>query len=154
MASTLVPKYYRAPNFSINPPEAGGLLDLGSIIADVASADEPPINEGCRVPIAQDRLFCSHQEGFTATRARLRSGECGVVAKLMGLAGVGGEVARTHGRSEEDVYSVRRVDTIYFTPSPEYVRESMAKEDVKEYVEGSGYEPVYSECLLSARTTI
>lgn len=149
MAGTLVPKYHRAPNFSINPPEAGGLLDLGSIIAD-----EPPINDGCRVPIAQDQLFCSHQEGFTATRARLRSGEYGIVARLMGLAGVGGEAARTNGGSEEDVYSVRRVDTIYFTPSTEYVRESMAREDVKEYVEGSGYEPVYSEYLLSGRATI
>ncbi|KAI1740734.1 hypothetical protein F4680DRAFT_85102 [Xylaria scruposa] len=143
MASTLVPKYHRAPNFSINPPEAGGLLELGSIIADVKNADEPPINEHCRVLIPQGQLFCSHQNGFTATQAQLRSGGYGIVAKLMGLEGIGGELLRSYEKNAEDVYGVRRIDTIYFIPTPEYIRESMAKADVKDYVEGSGYEPVY-----------
>ncbi|KAI0198196.1 hypothetical protein F4808DRAFT_266323 [Astrocystis sublimbata] len=144
MASTsLVPKYHRAPNFSINPPDAGGLLELGSLIIDIANADEPPINEECRLPIPHNQLFCSHQEGFEATRSRLRSGEYGVVAKLMGLGGVGGEVSGKHGKSDMDVLSVRKLDTIYFAPSPEYLRESMAMGDVKEYIEGTGYEPVY-----------
>ncbi|KAI0537279.1 hypothetical protein GGR58DRAFT_502386 [Xylaria digitata] len=144
MTGDLIPKYHRAPNFSINPPEAGGLLELGSIIASIASADEPPINESCRAPIPQDRLFCSHQTGFTDTRARLKSGEYGIVARLVGLEGIGGTLSRTFERCAEEVYTVERIDTIYFTPSAEYIRESMGKEDVKDYVEGSGYrEPVY-----------
>ncbi|KAF2963183.1 hypothetical protein GQX73_g10400 [Xylaria multiplex] len=144
MTSDLTPKYHRAPNFSINPPEAGGLLELGSIIASIASADEAPINESCHVPIPQDRLFCSHQAGFIDTRARLRSGEYGIVARLVGLEGIGGTASGTFERWAEEMYTVERIDTIYFTPSTEYIRDSMGKEDVKDYVEGTGYsEPVY-----------
>jgi hypothetical protein len=142
MASQPIPKYYIAPNFSIPPVEAGGILELGSIIAGVASADEP-LNEDCHVRIPLAKLFCSHQRGFTVTKSRMTSGEYGVWAKLVGVDGVGGELSWAPERSAEDVYHFRSIDTIYFNPSEEYMEESMDQDDVKDYVMGSGYDPVY-----------
>lgn len=142
MESQPIPKYHIAPNFSIPPVEMGGTLELGSIIASVASADDP-LNEDCHVRIPPAKLFCGHQRGFTTTKSRMTSGEYGVWAKLVGVDGVGGELSWAPERSAEDVYSIRNVDTIYFNPSLEYMEESMNQDDVKDHVVGSGYDPVY-----------
>jgi hypothetical protein len=142
MVSQPIPKYHIAPNFSIPPIEAGGTLELGSIIAGVASADEP-LNECCHVCIPTAKLFCSHQRDFTATKSRMTSGEYGLWAKLVGIDGVGGELSWAAERSAEDVYYFRSIDTIYFNPSQDYIEESMNQDDVKDYVVGSGYRPVY-----------
>ena len=142
MASQPIPKYHIAPNFAIPPVEAGGTLELGSIIANVVSADEP-INEDCHVRIPPARLFCSHQRGFTATRSSLASGEYGVWAKFLGIADVGGELSWAAERSAEDVYAFRAIDTIYFHPSQDCLERSMDQDDVKDYVAGSGFGPVY-----------
>ncbi|KAJ4328352.1 hypothetical protein N0V84_001223 [Fusarium piperis] len=142
MASQPIPKYHIAPNFSIPPAEAGGTLGLGSIIASVASADEP-LNEDCHVPIPLAKLFCSHQRGFTTTKSRMANGEYGIWAKLVGVDGVGGDLSWAPEQSAEDVYHFRSIDTIYFNPSQEYIEESMNQDDVKDYVVGSSYEPVF-----------
>ncbi|KAH7218859.1 hypothetical protein DER44DRAFT_56325 [Fusarium oxysporum] len=139
----IIAKYHLAPNFSINPPECGGILELGSIIPNVTEADNPPLNEECHVKIPLPKLFCSHQKGFTLTREQMASGSYGVAAKMLGLEGIGGELSWARERSAEDVYTIASLDTIYFSPSPAYLRESMAKPDVADYVEGSGNEPVY-----------
>ncbi|KAL5344456.1 hypothetical protein ACLOAV_010436 [Pseudogymnoascus australis] len=143
MASQLIPKYHIAPNFSIPPVEAGGTLELGSIIGSIASTDEEPLNLDCHVHIPLAKLFCSHQQAFTAMQSRLTSGEYGVWAKLVGLIGVGGELSWAPERSAEDVYHFRCIDTIYFNPSQEYMKESMDQPDVKDHVVGSDYKPVF-----------
>ncbi|KAH6714762.1 hypothetical protein BKA61DRAFT_605795 [Leptodontidium sp. MPI-SDFR-AT-0119] len=143
MASQPIPKYHIAPNFSIPPVEAGGTLELGSIIGSIASADEEPLNLDCHVRIPPAKLFCSHQQAFTAMQSRLTSGDYGVWAKLVGLNGVGGELSWAPERSAEDVYHFRSIDTIYFNPSQEYMKESMGQPDVKDHVVGSDFEPVF-----------
>ncbi|KAI9146884.1 Cytochrome P450 monooxygenase astJ [Paramyrothecium foliicola] len=125
------------------PPDGGGLLELGSIISSIAAADEPPLNEDCRIHIAEPDLFCSHQRGFTATISKMRSGELGMMAKLVGLQGVGGGVSWASGNNLENIYRIKRLDTLYFTPSQQYIAESMLQPDVKDYVIGTGYKPVY-----------
>lgn len=142
MASQQVAKYHIAPNFTIPPIEAGGVLTLGSIIAGIGSADEP-LNDNCRLRIPQEQLFCSHQSGFTATRSRMTSGEYGVWAKIAGVDGVGGELSWAPERTAEDVYRFRSIDTIYFNPSQKYLEESMKQDDVHDYIVGSGFDPVY-----------
>ncbi|PTB36718.1 hypothetical protein M441DRAFT_113363, partial [Trichoderma asperellum CBS 433.97] len=137
------PKYHIAPNFSIPPVEAGGLLQLGSIIANVSSADKPPVNEDSHVHILQTELFCSHQGDFTATKSRMESGDCGVWAKFIGRAGLGGELSWGTERSAEDVYRFRSMDTIYFKPSEAYIKESMGRSEVQDYLDGSGTSYVY-----------
>lgn len=142
MITQPVSKYHIAPNFSINPPEAGRVLELGSIVSSLASADEP-LNEECHIRLPQAQLFCSHQNGFAATLSQMIKGEYGVWAKFVGIDGVGGELSWALERSAEDIYSFREIDTIYFNPSQKYMEDSMNQDDVKEYVAGSGYDPVY-----------
>lgn len=142
MTTKQIPKYHIAPNFCIPPAEAGGFLQLGSIVASVADVDEP-INEGCRVSIPISKLFCSHQKSFRATKSRMVSGEYGLWARIVGIDGFGGELSWAPERSADDVYFFRGVDTIYFNPSQEYMEESMNQSDVKDYMVGSGYGPVY-----------
>ena len=69
------------------------------------------------------------------------------MGKDVDMEEVGAERSRSYERSVEDIYTMQMVDTIYFMPSKEYIRQSMAKDDVKDYVEGSSYEPVY--CMLT-----
>ncbi|KAL6809404.1 hypothetical protein GGI42DRAFT_317848 [Trichoderma sp. SZMC 28013] len=142
MLSRPVPKYHIATNFSIPPVEAGGILQLGSIIANVASADEP-LNEDCHVQIPQAKLFCSHQKGFTAITSHMTRGDYGVWAKFVGLAGVRGELGRASKRSTEDIYYFRSIDTIYFNPPQAYMKDSMHQNDIKDYMVGSGEDHVY-----------
>ncbi|KAH6997702.1 hypothetical protein BKA56DRAFT_565918 [Ilyonectria sp. MPI-CAGE-AT-0026] len=142
MSNQQIPKYHIAPNFSIPPVQAGGILELGSIIASVATADEP-INEDCHVRVPISKLFCSHQKRFSATKAHMTGGKYGVWAKLVGVDGVGGELSWAPERSAEDVYHFRSIDTIYFNPSQEYMEESMNKDDVKDHLVGSGYGHVF-----------
>ena len=143
MTSGPIAKYHIAPNFSIPPIEAGGVLELGSIVSSLASADEPPINADCHIRIPQIELFCGHQKGFTATKSRMASGECGVWAKAFGIEGIGGELSHALGRSAEDVYNFQGVDTTYFKPSQKYMEDSMNQEDVSDFVKGLKYKPVY-----------
>jgi hypothetical protein len=145
MSDQQTPKYHLAPNFSIPPVEAGGVLTLGSLIPNIATADDP-INVDCHVHIPTCKLFCSHQTGFSATRARMSSGEYGIWAKFVDIGGVGsggGELSWAPEKSAEDVFHFRAIDTVYFNPSQEYLEESMGKDDVKEYMEGSGSRAVY-----------
>lgn len=55
---------------------------------------------------------------------------------------VGGELSLAHEKTE-DVYKFKREDTIYLTPTLEYMKASMKEEDVAEWVEGTDFEPVY-----------
>ncbi|KAK2752268.1 hypothetical protein CKAH01_17741 [Colletotrichum kahawae] len=142
MASQQIPRYHVAPNFSIPPVEAGGILELGAIIASVADADEP-INEDCHVSIPISKLLCSHQKGFSATKSSMTTGEYGIWAKVVGVDGFGCELSWAPERSAEDIYHFRGIDTIYFNPSQEYMEESMSKVDVKDFIVGSGYGPVF-----------
>ncbi|KAI8201251.1 hypothetical protein K4K48_004749 [Colletotrichum sp. SAR 10_66] len=132
MTAQQIPKYHIAPHFGIPPTEAGGLLELGSIIVSINNADDP-INQHCHVRIPISTLFCSHQKGFSATRSSMTSGEYGIWARVFSASG--GELTFAGERSVKDVYHFRSIDTIYFNPSQEYLEESMNKTDVKQYMD-------------------
>ncbi|KAF7552589.1 hypothetical protein G7Z17_g4206 [Cylindrodendrum hubeiense] len=142
MASQPIPKYHIAPNFAIPPVEAGGVLELGSIITSIATADRP-LNEDCHVRIPQIKLFCSHQTGFTSTASRMKDGDYGIRAKTVATGGVGSELSWSHSRSNEYAYHFRGIDTIYFNPTQDYMEESMNKDDVNESMIGLGINHVY-----------
>ncbi|KAH8896008.1 hypothetical protein GQ53DRAFT_743921 [Thozetella sp. PMI_491] len=134
------PTYHLAPRFSILPPPKGE-LNLGTIITDLKLAE--PVNSDCRLPIPDDAIYTHKKEGFTTTRARLNGGEYGVWAKVVGLTGIGGELSYNWERSDEDNFSFKQLEEISFNPKMDYMRLSMAEEDVKEHIEGTGYKPVF-----------
>ncbi|KAH8600193.1 hypothetical protein B0O99DRAFT_464589, partial [Bisporella sp. PMI_857] len=126
--------YHSPPNHSINPLDKKGILQLGSIIVDIDSAEEP-LTEECHVSIPPTKnIQRSQQRGFTARMSSMRRGDFGVWAKLVGTDGIGGELSYAPERSGEDIYHFRAVDTEYFSPSKDYLRNSMEADVVDMYV--------------------
>ncbi|KAK5653675.1 hypothetical protein OQA88_8705 [Cercophora sp. LCS_1] len=132
--------YHLPPNFSIHPPPSGP-IELGSILNNLQ--DVEVINPDSRVEISKASIYCHQKHGFTATRSRMRKGEFGVWAKMVGMDGVGGELSASRGFSEETEYNFNRLDTFTFTPSAEYLAASMRELEVSEYVQATDWEPVY-----------
>ncbi|KAK8005652.1 hypothetical protein PG990_011689 [Apiospora arundinis] len=96
-----------------------------------------PLNQGERVDISES--YSDHKGGFTATRDKLKSGELGIWAKVMGLEGVGGEASVSAERRDTDI-----VDTEFFYPSPKYISDCLNLGDVHDYLKGARYKkPVY-----------
>ncbi|KAJ4186479.1 hypothetical protein FALCPG4_017412 [Fusarium falciforme] len=136
----LVQTYHLPPNFSIGPAPRGP-IQLGSILTNLK--DVEVLNSDCRVPIDEAKVFSHTQHGFQATASRMRRGELGTWAKAVGFGGLGGELSGSRETNMECEYSFRRLDTFYFSPSPAYRRASMKELDVAEYVEATGWAPVY-----------
>jgi hypothetical protein len=97
-----------------------------------------------RIDINKDDIYLDHKGGFEATRSRLKSGEFGFWAKLIGVDGIGGEASISASRSETDTYKFNSVDTEFFYPSPNYISQCMGLSDVEDYIKGWEYKkPVY-----------
>jgi len=132
--------YHLPPNFSINPAPSGP-IELGSILNNLQ--DVEVINPDFRIEIPKASIYCHQKHGFTATRSRMRKGEFGVWARLVGIDGFGGELSASCGFSDETEYNFNRLDTFTFTPSADYLEASMQELEVTEYVEATDWEPVY-----------
>ncbi|RTE85256.1 hypothetical protein BHE90_000081 [Fusarium euwallaceae] len=73
----------------------------------------------------------------------MRKGELGTWAKAVGFEGLGGELSGSKETRRECKYNFHRLDTSYFSPSSAYRCASMKELDVAEYVEATGWAPVY-----------
>ncbi|WAO95812.1 Hypothetical protein NCS54_01345600 [Fusarium falciforme] len=140
LCRSLIQTYHLPPNFSIRPAP-NGPIQLGSILTNLQ--DVEVLNSDCRVPIDEAKIFSHAQQGFQATASHMRRGELGIWAKAVGFEGLGGELGGSRETSRECKYNFRRLDTLYFSPSPTYRRATMKELDVAEYVEATGWAPVY-----------
>ncbi|KAJ4327400.1 hypothetical protein N0V84_002171 [Fusarium piperis] len=136
----LIQTYHLPPNFSIRPAPHGP-IQLGSILTNLS--DVEVLNSDCHVPIEERNVFSHRQHGFEATASRMRRGELGTWAKAIGFKGLGGEFSGSRETIRECKYRFDRLDTLYFSPTPVYRRASMKELDLAEYIEASGWEPVY-----------
>jgi len=134
------PTYHLPPIFSIIPPPFGP-IDLGTIVSDLQSLNV--VNQDRQEAISLTRRHLHSVHGFAATRSRMRSGEFGVWAKLLGADGIGGETSHTGSRTNEVEYRFGRLDTISFSPSAADFRDAMRDPEVGMFVEGSNFDPVY-----------
>ncbi|KAG4444054.1 hypothetical protein IFR05_000514 [Cadophora sp. M221] len=133
------PTFHLAPRLTIIPPPDGP-LHLGTIIDNLT--DVEPLNESCRLPLpTKEQKHTS--TGFVATRSELIKGKYGIWAKFAGIEGIGGELSLSNERTAEDTYRFEKLEEISFTATKAYMTESMNKPDVKEFVEGGGWDPVY-----------
>ncbi|KAJ4172045.1 hypothetical protein NW754_007643 [Fusarium falciforme] len=140
LCRSLIQTYHLPPNFSIRPAP-NGPIQLGSILTNLR--DVEILNSDCRVPIDEAKIFSHAQQGFQATASHMRRGELGIWAKAVGFEGLGGELGGSRETSRECKYNFGRLDTLYFSPSPAYRRATMKELDVAEYVEATGWAPVY-----------
>jgi hypothetical protein len=138
----MVKTYIPAPDFSTAPPPKGP-VDLGHILKNLTEL--APLNRRSRIQIAADDILPPDEKrDFRATREELLSCNLGVLARFLGVFGVGFDANNTYAMGSEDILTVERLETIAFNPTDEYVRESMQALPVKIYLEDSEYKaPVY-----------
>ena len=131
MSLKLVPTYYPSPNFSIPPPDANGPLRLGTIIADLK--DPVPLNPADRLPVPDEEVIMAHLTGYSTTLSNSDNLEVGILARIFGLKGFGGELSGRCGRDQKETLLIDRLETVYFNPSIEYMTKSMQTPAVKTF---------------------
>ncbi len=116
-----------------------GHIQLGTLIDDLH--DIVPLNPNEELSLSQDRLYCEHETAFTASREDVLKGNCGVGLKILAMqaaeASAGGE------RGDHDTYKFGSLDTLFFYPTKADYEEAVKSKGLTEYLEGSGYGPVY-----------
>lgn len=138
------PTYFVAPNFTTRPfPD--GPLDLGTLVADLETCY--PINQGSspssRVPIPEGQRYADSKGDVRAAVKASAGAEASVLARVLDRS-VGGDASLKGQRSDEDVYTLRALDTEYFYPTPGYIRQCLRLRDVREYSEMADHKaPVY-----------
>jgi hypothetical protein len=138
-AEVMVSHYFLASGFDILPPPNGS-LELGHVVDDPTS--DFPLNPISRRAISKvygpDN---NYKDGFKATRKQLRDGKAGIWTKLFEASA---KLSISHAKSQNDVFTVKRMQTMYFNPDRTYVEETMQAEDVKEWAESTRYKkPVF-----------
>lgn len=136
------PTYHLAPNFTTSPFPRGP-LDLGTLVEDLIQYY--PINQGAvnRVPIPADQRYVDAKEDVTASIKTSFSGEGSILAKVLDRS-IGGDASLKGQKKDEDVYKIRKLETVYFCPQPRYIQECFRLSVVKDYAEMANYKaPVY-----------
>ncbi|OXV09922.1 hypothetical protein Egran_02315 [Elaphomyces granulatus] len=120
---TMIPS---APNFTICPfPD--GVQDI---------KDFRPINKDHdRVPII--KKHSDVKEGITANVSKSLSGEAGILARILNRS-VGGKSLKGQ-KSDDDVYYIEKLETVYFFPNRKYLSDCAKLSDVKDYLEERNY---------------
>ncbi|KAN0070162.1 hypothetical protein V8E54_011743 [Elaphomyces granulatus] len=105
-----------APNF--------GPYELGTVVGNIK--DFRPINDDDRVPII--KKHSDVKKGITANVLN---------------SSVGDESLKCQ-KSDDDVYHIEKLETVYFFPNRKYLSDCVKRPDVKDYLEGGNYRlPVY-----------
>ncbi|KAI0898298.1 hypothetical protein F4806DRAFT_493957 [Annulohypoxylon nitens] len=134
-----VPTYRRAPNFSIPP---NGPLKLGTIVEDLKELQ--PINEYDRVEVPAKIIHSTKDKVFSTTLEKVREHKLGVVARILSIEGLGGEISSNFQKKEDTALYARELETEFFYPSTDYIATTLASESIKAYM-GSTHKryPIY-----------
>lgn len=133
------PPYHQSPNFKTRPfPD--GPYELGTVVQDLKHFW--PLNEDDdRVPI--HKRYSDVKEGITASVSKSLDAEVGILARILDRS-VGGDASLKSQKSDNDVYHISKLETVYFFPKRKYLSDCVELPNVKDHLEGSNYtEPVY-----------
>ncbi|EXA53631.1 hypothetical protein FOVG_01374 [Fusarium oxysporum f. sp. pisi HDV247] len=136
------PTYHIAPNFTTRP-FPNGPLELGKLVEDIKHYY--PINQGTSnsVPIPGEQRYSDTKEDINVSIKTSCSGEASILAKVLDRS-IGGEASLKGQKRDEDVYRIRKLETVYFYPHRSYINQCLQLSDVKDYLEmGDNEEPVY-----------
>jgi hypothetical protein len=140
------PSYHLCPTFTI-PPPPNGHVDLGSILTSLdRDGVDNPVNIYCRVAVPKEHIYPrrgpDEKNGFTRTLKELRSTDTGLWAKVFAVGGAGFKFLRA--RSDDETLTVDKLLTRYFSPTKDYMAESLEASHVESYLLDTGKkEPVY-----------
>lgn len=136
------PTYHVMPNFTTRPFPHGP-LDLGTLVEDLRQCY--PINQGAanRVPIPENQRYTDMKEDVNASLKMSLGGEGSILVKVLDRS-IGGDASLKGQKKDDDVYKIRKLETVYFYPQPSYIKKCLQLMDVKDYNEMANYkEPVY-----------
>ncbi|KAH7317056.1 hypothetical protein B0I35DRAFT_434472 [Stachybotrys elegans] len=138
----MVRTYFLAPNWTTAPPPDGP-IKLGHILDNLT--EFVPLNRRGVLEVPQDdQNLVDTKSGFTASRSQLISGELGLVARVLGLVGVGVGAGAYSRKDKSDVLSCKNLDTLTFDPTTEYIAKSVKLPEVNQFLEYGGFKrPVY-----------
>jgi hypothetical protein len=120
---------------------ADGPLVLGSIVSDLRDPGDS-LNEGAVVEIAQSSIRTVHKYDWQCTIESTQGGRAGVLARFFGALPWASLGASFDAKTVVH-YSFRDLETTYFSPSQAYVEAAVNKPQLKEYLDGAQYTPVY-----------
>lgn len=131
MAPLKLKKFYFLAPTRDNPPD--GPIALGNIISDPAYADEP-INE-VHIKIDPKDTIEHNEKNYRFTRDKTTGGRLSVwVSFLMQVLGIGGDVGLTASEGTNDEWTCQTLKTCWFTPTMEYITQSVKEPEVKDYL--------------------
>lgn len=122
----LLPDYSHKPN---------GQVQLGTILflsEDTKLPDpDAPLNEDTRIAPDAAKVKTLAEEPWSFVYDASRSGSGGIHAEIPVFAPVGGGFIL--GRSKSNTMTLKRdrLDTVRFAPTPQYLAQALASEDVK-----------------------
>jgi hypothetical protein len=137
----IIKTYILAPNFDI-PAEGPNAMTLGHIISDPTTPDIA-LNKSTVAPFPADVFPTSiSKPGWTGTICQIRSKKFGIWARFLESIGLGGEISSS--RNTDSYFEFESLETKYFNPTDDYVKESMKSEGVHRFIKAGRYKkPVY-----------
>ncbi len=118
-------KTYFFPPTRENPPD--GPIVLGAIIAKNSSVETPLSEEIVPIPTSI-KIRIRTEEKWKWIKEKDRDGSIGVFAQfLSSVVGVGGDASTNLARGRAEEHGADRLETRVFTPTQEYVKESLKK---------------------------
>lgn len=134
------PSYMLAPNWDFPP---SGPIALGSLILNPRDPKRS-LNKSRIIPIPDNEITTTNKEDWSISRDELLSGHGGIWANFLApILGVGGDISAHGHRDKNEEYKCKRLETKYFDPEPEYIRQSLLDAVVKTYTQKFWGQPLY-----------
>jgi hypothetical protein len=131
--------YMLVPHYDF-PPD--GPIVLGSIISNIRDPGDS-LNEEDIVEIPESSRHTTHKFDWQHTAESINGGGTGLWARCLSILGFGGNINAHFDSRSLDLYRIRDMETVFFSPSQTYLKQAVNKDCVRQYLEGSLYAPVY-----------
>lgn len=119
---------------------ADGPIVLGSIITDLRDPGDS-LNKESIVEIPSK--YTSHKQDWRHTIELRRDGRTSVWARYLSFLGLHGNFGASFDARTTEHYRIEDLETTYFSPTQAYIEEAVNKPDIRSYLKGSRYAPVY-----------
>ncbi|PON22526.1 hypothetical protein TGAM01_v208610 [Trichoderma gamsii] len=129
LRSARVKSYFLSPITTI-PPE--GPIRLGSIIEDPSYVQEPINNPPVPPSSAGEEVYLHNAANSTVTLNASKSFALGLFVKFQQL--LQGKIGGKTSSAVEETWSFSNLQTQWFTPSDEYIKQSLQQMEVQEFI--------------------
>lgn len=130
--TAIIPTYIPCPNWDI--PDNSTLVTLGSLIRDPKNP-ESRIPRFVPTPIPAGSIHTGAKTDWHTTLTELLSGRLGIWAQCLQIVGLGGDLSFSALRSSLEGHKFEVLETKYFLPTDEFIKESLKNDFVQGFFE-------------------